>query len=145
MARRIEDRIVHALQTEEAFEVKRVVMGDPYGFPHVHDSVELINGRRVYRLLGSIVAIYRPLEDAGAEMLAAFKSPDEVRFYEALPPGSISLGVIGGAFQTATTLSRIRAIASAFGVLSIYIRRGVWYWSDDAPYTGPRIFKVKEA
>lgn len=83
------------------------------------DSVEItIEGTKVYRLHNSIVAMIKK--------------------------DTIALGVEGGQWQTNTTKSRINAIADAFHTPRVYQKSYVWTWSDGIPYTGARVFALRD-
>ena len=53
---------------------------------------------------------------------------------------SLTLGVPGGRWQTATTKSRINAFAHHFSVPGLYQESFHFYWSDGEPYTGTKTY-----
>jgi len=123
----IDDRIVRALKEGRSMRETRTMweVGK-----RMHDEVIIDGPRRIYKLLGTVVAIYRPLCEAQD-------------IIDDIGPGELKLGVEGGDWDTSTMRDRIHTMACAFKTPHLYVVRGKCCWSDNgSPYTGPRIFKV---
>jgi|WetSurMetagenome_2_1015567.scaffolds.fasta_scaffold396681_1 hypothetical protein len=113
----IEKRIVEALRAGTSFKQSQNVYEIGY---IVHDEVkaDASSSTYLYYLIGTCVAVYDPTH------------------------ARLSLGVESGRYDTATTRSRMNAIASAFGVCGLVQRKGKPFWTDGDPYTGPREFRL---
>ncbi len=54
-----------------------------------------------------------------------------------LKPSESLLILYDGGVRSATTKSRLNALATAYGLPHVYQKRGVWRWSDDVPFDYP--------
>ena len=111
--RKIEARIAQHMRTFASYH--ETIYADEVRAAWGKDSVTLYNsGLIVYRYRGNTVARYTPHKK------------------------TMELGRED--WRTATTKSRINAIADAFGLPRVYQKDYIWTWSDGEKYTGARTF-----
>ena len=91
----------------------------------------------------------RPLQTGNDQIIVTDSIPHEAHYrlhgnLIAIRVGN-TLNLRDAGYRTATTKSRLNAIATVYGLPHLYQKAFDWYWTDGQDFTGSRIFDLNQS